>query len=241
MTNALEVRSLTASYGKINAIAPITLTIPRGGIVSVVGPNGAGKSTLLCAIAGLLKASGDVFLDGERISGLSTEKRIARGLCLVPEKRELFSSMTVEDNLSLGAYLQFKKRIPYSATFSEVYDMFPRLYERRSQLAGTLSGGERQMLAIGRALMAKPRVLLLDEPSLGLSPKITKDVLIEVGRLRSKNVSILLVEQNVRSALRISDYAYVLETGCVVLQGPAQEVAANSRVIDSYLGLSKAS
>lgn len=235
-TGILEVRNLAASYGRIAAIAGIEVSVGAGGIVSVVGPNGAGKTTLLNAIAGLLPASGDVLLDGEPITRLSTEARLARGLCLVSERRELFSSMTVEDNLLLGAYSLYRKRIAYKENFAQVYQIFPRLHERRGQQAGTLSGGERQMLAIGRALMCRPRMLLLDEPSLGLSPKVTKEMLGTVAMLKTTGVSILLVEQNVRSALRISDYAYVLETGAITLSGPAQDVAADSRVINSYLG-----
>jgi branched-chain amino acid transport system ATP-binding protein len=237
MTPILEIRGLAASYGKISAISNIDITVADGGIVTVVGPNGAGKTTLLNAVSGLFPSSGEVYLNGERISHLSTEKRIARGLCLVSERRELFATMTVEDNLLLGAYSQYRKRAPYKDTFSDIYDMFPRLHERRKQQAGTLSGGERQMLAIGRALMSKPKMLLLDEPSLGLSPKVTKDMLAAVAQLRTTGVSILLVEQNVRSALRISDHAYVLETGAITMSGPAQQVAADSRVIDSYLGV----
>lgn len=162
------------------------------------------------------------------------------GLCPVSEKRELFPTMTVEDNLLLGAYTLYRRREDFRKTLDEVYTRFPRLIERRKQYAGTLSGGERQMLAIGRALMSKPKVLLLDEPSLGLSPKITKEVLATVRELREAGVSILLVEQNVRSALRISDYAHVLETGKITISGPAREVAQISRVIGSYLGSTKA-
>jgi len=239
-TGILEVRNLAASYGRIAAIAGIEVSVGAGGIVSVVGPNGAGKTTLLNAIAGLLPASGDVLLDGEPITRLPTEARLARGLCLVSERRELFSSMTVEDNLLLGAYSLYRKRIAYKENFAQVYQIFPRLHERRGQQAGTLSGGERQMLAIGRALMCRPKMLLLDEPSLGLSPKVTKEMLGTVAMLKTTGVSILLVEQNVRSALRISDYAYVLETGAITLSGPAQDVAADPCVINSYLGATSA-
>lgn len=240
MTPILELRNVTASYGRISALAQTSFSIPEGGIVTVVGPNGAGKTTLLNSLAGLLPAKGDILLRGEPIGHLSTERRLEMGLCLVSEKRELFPSMTVEDNLLLGAYTLYKKREGFRETFDEVYQRFPRLLERRKQYAGTLSGGERQMLAIGRALMSKPKILLLDEPSLGLSPKITKEVLATVRELRGTGVSILLVEQNVRSALRVSDYAYVLETGNITISGPANEVAQNSRVIGSYLGSAKA-
>jgi branched-chain amino acid transport system ATP-binding protein len=187
-----------------------------------------------------MPAKGDVLFDGESIRALPTEERLARGLCLVPERRELFTTMTVEDNLLLGGYVQYRKGKPYRQTLDEVFARFPRLKERRGQYAGTLSGGERQMLAIGRALMAKPALLMLDEPSLGLSPIITRDVLAVVAELRKTGVSVLLVEQNVRSALHISDYAYVLEAGAVTLHGVAAEIASNPRVVDSYLGPSPA-
>ncbi len=236
MSAFLEIRNLTAAYGKITALAETSLLIPRGGIVTVVGPNGAGKTTLLNAVAGLIPARGEVLFDGESIASLPTEIRLARGLCLVPEQRELFTTMSVEDNLLLGGYVQYCKGKPYKDALEGVFARFPRLKERRSQYAGTLSGGERQMLAIGRALMSKPALLMLDEPSLGLSPIITRDVLAVVAELRDAGVSILLVEQNVRSALRVSDYAYVLEAGAVTLHGPAAEIANNPRVIDSYLG-----
>ena len=233
----LQASHLRKTFGGLVAVDDVSFEINSGEIVALVGPNGAGKTTLLNAVAGLFPSTGEVYLNGEPISHLSTEKRIARGLCLVSERRELFATMTVEDNLLLGAYSQYRKRQPYRDTFSTIYDMFPRLHERRKQQAGTLSGGERQMLAIGRALMSKPKMLLLDEPSLGLSPKVTKDMLAAVAQLRTTGVSILLVEQNVRSALRISDHAYVLETGAITMSGPAGEVAADSRVIDSYLGV----
>ncbi len=237
MTAALSVQGLSASYGKINALLPCSLTVPAGSIVSIVGPNGAGKSTLLCAIAGLIPSTGVVSLFGEALGAYSTEQRIACGLALVPEKRELFSSMTVEDNLVLGAYLPYKKRLPFRDSLERVFNRFPRLRERRAQFAGTLSGGERQMLAVGRALMSQPKVLLLDEPSLGLSPKVTSDLLAIVKDLKETGVSILLVEQNVRSALRISDCAYVLEGGSITLEGVASTVANDQRVVASYLGM----
>lgn len=236
MTHILTVQDLTASYGKISALLPVSLSLQRDSIVSIVGSNGAGKSTLLAAIAGLLPASGSVRLNGEPIESLSTEERIGLGLCLVPEKRELFTSMTVEDNLLLGAYSRYRRGVSYRDGFEKVYGIFPRLRERSKQQAGTLSGGERQMLAIGRALMSRPKVLLLDEPSLGLSPKVTKEMLGVVRDLKGAGVSVLLVEQNVRSALRISDYAYVLEGGEITLEGPATIVADDPRLVDSYLG-----
>lgn len=238
MAPMLEIKSLGASYGKIAAITNINITVAANSIVSVLGPNGAGKTTLLNAIVGLIPSSGEIYFSGTKISNLPTEERISMGLCLVPEKRELFSTMTVEDNLTLGAYPLYRKGLAYKSNFSKVYDIFPRLQERHKQAAGTLSGGERQMLAIGRALMCSPQMLLLDEPSLGLSPKITKEMLSIVNGLRASGVSILLIEQNVRSALKISDYAYVLETGGVAMEGVASEISADKRIVDSYLGIS---
>jgi branched-chain amino acid transport system ATP-binding protein len=175
--------------------------------------------------------------DGESLTGMPLEDRVMRGLALVPERRELFGSMAVEDNLVLGGYRQMRRGVAnWRATIDKVYALFPRLHERRAQLAGTLSGGERQMLAVGRALMAEPKLLMLDEPSLGLAPLIVRDVFRTIERLREAGVSILLIEQNARAALEVSDHGYVLETGALALQGPAAELARDPRVIDTYLG-----
>ncbi|MBC7414100.1 MAG: ABC transporter ATP-binding protein [Herminiimonas sp.] len=240
----LEVRNLHVAYGKVEAVHGIDLTVGAGQIVTVIGPNGAGKSTLLNAIAGALptigSARGTVLLDGRDLAGVPIEARVARGMSLVPEKRELFASMTVEDNLLLGSYRRYRAReAGYDDQREVVYDLFPRLRERRRQAAGTLSGGERQMLAVGRALMAKPRLLMLDEPSLGLAPLITKEIYQIIVRLRQTGVAILLVEQNARAALQVADQATVLELGEVVLSGPAAEVAHDQRVVDTYLGLAR--
>jgi branched-chain amino acid transport system ATP-binding protein len=235
MTPLLEVRRLHVSYGKVEAVHDVSLTVGPGAIVSVIGPNGAGKTTLLGAIAGLLPARGAIACFGAEAARLTVEERVARGLVLVPERRELFGAMSVADNLELGAFHRRGAR-ERRATRAEVYDRFPRLSERRDQLAATLSGGERQMLAMGRALMAKPKLLLLDEPSLGLAPLIVREIFSIIGALRASGVSILLVEQNARAALMVSDYGYVLETGELALEGESAVLAANPRVAATYLG-----
>jgi len=207
-----------------------------GHIVTVIGPNGAGKTTLLAALMGLLPSKGESWYEAQDLRILSTEERVRRGISLVPERRELFTEMTVADNLVLGAYTRWQNREAVQRDLQEVYERFPRLSERRGQLARTLSGGERQMLALGRALMAKPRLLLLDEPSLGLAPLIVREIFRIVTGLRELGVSILLVEQNARAALETADYGYVLETGSIVHSGPAVNLIHDPRVIASYLG-----
>jgi branched-chain amino acid transport system ATP-binding protein len=237
----LEVQGITVRYGKVEAVRGISLVVPRGRIVTVIGPNGAGKTTLLSAIAGLLPcAAGEVVLDGGLITGSAVEDNVGRGLSLVPETRELFAQMTVEDNLRLGGFrVRRGRRSEHEALLEEVFRIFPRLVQRRAQVAGTLSGGERQMLALGRALMAQPRLLLLDEPSLGLAPIVVREILEVVVELRRRGVSVLLVEQNARAALQIADDAYVLETGEVTLAGSARTLASDPRVVESYLGLGR--
>ena len=233
----LDVRSLSVRYGKVEAVHNVSLRADEGSIVTVIGPNGAGKTTLLGAVMGLLPAQGEVSYRGESLFGLSVEDRVARGLVLVPEKRELFASMSVADNLALGAFA--RRREGEAATkraLDEVYHRFPRLLERRAQLAGTLSGGERQMLALGRALMGRPKLLMLDEPSLGLAPLVVREIFSIVVALREAGVSILLVEQNARAALQVSDDGYVLETGELVLSGRSSDLAANPKVAATYLG-----
>ena len=238
MNPLLEVRGLCVAYGKVEAVHQAALRVEEGRIVTVIGPNGAGKTTLLAALMGMLAARGSVSYAGEEITRVEPEQRVSRGLCLVPERRELFAAMTVEDNLVLGAFHRYRKRDKtIAADFEQVYRLFPRLQERRRQLAGTLSGGERQMLALGRALMSRPRLLMLDEPSLGLAPLIVRDIFRVIAGLRETGVSILLVEQNARAALQVADYGYVLETGEIVLEGPSEDLASNPRVIESYLGL----
>ena len=240
----LQVTGLSVRYGKVEALHDGKLNVGAGQIVSVIGPNGAGKSTLLNAIMGALPstgfAKGTVLYRGEDVSTLPIEKRVSRGMCLVPEKRELFASMTVEDNLVLGAYR--RKRAGernFLDQLDHVFDLFPRLKERRQQAAGTLSGGERQMLAVGRALMGKPELLMLDEPSLGLAPLIVKEIFHIISALRQTGVATLLIEQNARAALQISDYGYVLETGEFAMKGVASELAHDPKVIETYLGLAK--
>jgi len=240
----LEVSNLSARYGKVGALAGATLSVPAGSIVTVIGANGAGKSTMLNAIMGSLPqtghAAGTVHYAGSDVSGWMVERRVAAGMSLVPERRELFGTMSVEDNLLLGGFRRYRARESgWRDTLNEVFDLFPRLRERRAQQAGTLSGGERQMLAVGRALMAKPTLLMLDEPSLGLAPRIVREIFHIIARLRETGVAILLVEQNARAALQVADYGCVLETGEVILHGPARELAGDPKVIESYLGLGK--
>jgi branched-chain amino acid transport system ATP-binding protein len=231
----LTARNLRVAYGRVEAVHGIDLQVAAGGIVTVIGANGAGKTTLLNALMGLTPARGEVRYDGASLAATDPEERVARGLALVPERRELFGAMSVADNLRLGAFHR-RRRADLGAELRAVYARFPRLEERRNQLAATLSGGERQMLALGRALMAKPRLLMLDEPSLGLAPLVVQETFRIVRELRATGVSILLVEQNARAALQIADYAYVLETGSVALAGSAATLAGDPRVIATYLG-----
>ncbi len=233
----LVVEALSVAYGKVEAVHHVSLEVAEGSIVTVIGPNGAGKTTLLGAIMGTLPAHGSIRYAGSPVGGLSVEQRVDIGLALVPEKRELFASMKVSENLELGAFARVRREGRGALRdLDGVYARFPRLYERRDQLAGTLSGGERQMLALGRALMAKPRLLLLDEPSLGLAPLVVREIFSIVAALKAAGVSILLIEQNARAALQVSDYAYVLETGELALEGPSAELAVNPRVAATYLG-----
>jgi branched-chain amino acid transport system ATP-binding protein len=233
----LQVRNLHAGYGRAEVLSGLNLDLAQGQVVTVIGPNGAGKSTTLNALMGALPARGQILFDGQDLAEASLEERVMMGLALVPEKRELFGTMPVEDNLILGGYRSMKLRLPnWRGELERVYELFPRLKERRSQLAGTLSGGERQMLAVGRALMSRPKLLMLDEPSLGLAPLIVREIFRIIERLRAQGTSILLIEQNARAALEVADHGYVLETGSIVLDGPARELATDARVIDTYLG-----
>jgi branched-chain amino acid transport system ATP-binding protein len=232
----LEVEDLHVSYGQVDAVRGVTLTLQPGQIVSVIGPNGAGKTTLLAAAMGLLPSKGRLRFEGDDLHGLDVEARVERGLCLVPEKRELFGELTVLDNLMLGAFPRKLRGTALKRQIDFVCERFPRLGERRAQRADTLSGGERQMLALGRALMSSPRLLMLDEPSLGLAPLIVQEILGFVRGLRSEGVSILLVEQNARAALDSSDRGYVLETGEIALSGPSEDLAIDPRVQATYLG-----
>jgi branched-chain amino acid transport system ATP-binding protein len=237
MTALLSLAGVHISYGKVEAVRGVSLEVAENEIVTIIGANGAGKSTLLNAIMGVLPLKGRVAFAGKGLRRLEIEDRVALGLSLVPEHRELFWSMSVEDNLQLGTFRVAKAQA--GNAFERVYSLFPRLKERRRQLAGTLSGGEQQMLAMGRALMGAPRLLMLDEPSLGLAPILVADIFRTIGELRSAGVSVLLVEQNARAALKIADRAYVMELGEFVLHGDAAEMATNARVAASYLGFQR--
>jgi branched-chain amino acid transport system ATP-binding protein len=236
----LKVTNMHAGFGKAEVLHGISLEVMPGGVITVIGPNGAGKSTTLNALMGLLKASGGIEFNGQAIDDTTLEERVMLGIALVPERRELFTTMSVADNLLLGGYRPMKLGDrQWRDGLDQVYSLFPRLKERERQMAGTLSGGERQMLAVARALMGQPKLLMLDEPSLGLAPRVVKEIFNIIERLRESGVSILLVEQNARAALAVADHAYVLETGDVSLQGPAGELAKDPRVIETYLGSGK--
>jgi branched-chain amino acid transport system ATP-binding protein len=234
MSALLAASDLHISYGKVEAVRGVSLAVAENEIVTIIGANGAGKTTLLNAIMGILPLKGRAAFAGQDLGLMEIEDRVALGMSLVPEHRELFATMNVEDNLQLGAFRV--ARAQAATAFERVYALFPRLKERRKQLAGTLSGGEQQMLAMGRALMGTPRLLMLDEPSLGLAPIIVADIFRTIAELRTAGVSVLLVEQNAQAALKIADRAYVMELGEFVLDGKAAELAANARVAASYLG-----
>jgi len=232
----LELRGVSSGYGAIEAVRGIDLRVEKGEIVTLIGANGAGKSTTLRNIVGLVKVkSGDVLFEGQRLNGIPTHKVTAMGISLVPEGRAIFANLSVQDNLELGAYLR-RDRAEKAQDEERIFNLFPRLRERRRQEAGTLSGGEQQMLAIGRAMMARPRVLLLDEPSLGLAPLLVHTILEAIDQINREGVTVLLVEQNANAALKHSHRAYVLETGSIVMEGPSPEVAADPRVKAAYLG-----
>ncbi len=236
----LAVRELRAGYGRAEVLHGLNLQARAGQVITVIGPNGAGKSTLLNALMGVLPAQGAIDYHGQPMLPLSLEERVMQGIALVPETRALFGTMPVEDNLLLGAYRQVRRGENTSrASLDEVYTLFPRLQERRTQLAGTLSGGERQMLAVARALMGKPALLMLDEPSLGLAPLVVRAIFMTIASLRATGVTILLVEQNARAALEVADYGYVLEMGEIVLEGDASDLAVDRRVVDTYLGAAR--
>jgi branched-chain amino acid transport system ATP-binding protein len=235
VTPMLSIEDVCVSYGKVEAVRNVSLSVAEGQIVTVIGPNGAGKTTLLMAAMGLLQSTGRMMFQGQDLSAVDVEGRVERGLCLVPEKRELFADLSVADNLLLGSYT-VRDRSKVQGTLDDVFRRFPRLQERRKQTAGTLSGGERQMLALGRALMAKPKLLVLDEPSLGLAPLIVREIFRTIASLRELGVSVLLVEQNARAALETADFGYVLETGETVQSGPAKTLIHDPKLISAYLG-----
>ena len=233
----LELRAVAVTYGKVSAIRDISLEVPDGRIVTIIGSNGAGKTTTLRAISGLTRLrDGEIHFAGERIDQLDPDQIVARGIAHVPEGRRIFPDLTVEENLRTGAFLR-KEREAVERDLDEVYDRFPQLLERRMQLAKTMSGGEQQMLVIGRALMAKPKLLLMDEPSMGLAPKIVEEIAKIIGEINAQGVPVILVEQNAELALELADYAYVLETGSLALEGPAGELHDNEHVRAAYLGI----
>lgn len=237
----LQVEDLRVNYGKIEAVRQVSLQVGLGRIVSIVGPNGAGKSSLLNALIGSVPSSGKVRYDGREVQDWPIEARVEHGLCLVPERRELFGELSVADNLDLGAFRYRGQRDPETTRTREwLLTIFPRLKERLDQAAGTLSGGEQQMLALGRALMSRPRLLLLDEPSLGLAPLIVRDIFKVIVSLRERGLSVLVVEQNARIALESSDDCYVMEGGGFALQGRASDLAKDPQVVATYLGTAKA-
>jgi branched-chain amino acid transport system ATP-binding protein len=232
----LELKSLSGGYGAIEALRSINVRIDKGEIVTLIGANGAGKSTTLRSITGLVTpSSGDVIFEGKRLNGKPTHEITALGISMVPEGRAIFANLTVLENLEMGAYLQ-KDKARNAEALERVYTLFPRLKERRKQPGGTLSGGEQQMLAIGRALMARPRLLLLDEPSLGLAPLLVHAIFGAIDQINKEGTTILLVEQNANAALRHSHRGYVLETGMIVMEGPSEQLAADPRVKEAYLG-----
>lgn len=232
----LDIRDLRVSYGAIEAVKGVSLSVPRGKIVALVGANGAGKSTTLRTISGLIKArSGKIVFDGDDITNWPAQRVVKRGISMVPEGRRVFPDLTVYENLMLGAYTR-TDRNAILQDLEAVYRLFPRLRERREQLAGTLSGGEQQMLAVGRALMSDPELLMMDEPSLGLAPVLVQEIFALIRRINESGKTILLIEQNARAALELCDYAYVLETGVVALEGPGSELLRDDRVRKVYLG-----
>ncbi len=233
----LEVNSAAIAYGKVNAVRGISLRVPENGVVTVIGGNGAGKTTTLRAISGLTPlAAGEIRFNGERIDRLPPDRIVARGIAHVPEGRRIFPDMTVEENLRTGAFLR-RDRQAAAADLESVFGRFPRLRERRRQLAKTMSGGEQQMLAIGRALMARPKLLLMDEPTMGLAPVMVEEIAAIIRDIKRQGVPVVLVEQNAELALELADYAYVLETGRLALEGPARELRNNDHVRAAYLGL----
>ena len=240
----LRLKNINTFYGKVHALKNISLHLTEGEIVTLIGANGAGKTTILNTISGVTPASsGDLLFCKEPVGTLASDRIVQLGISQVPEGRQVFKPMTVEENLDLGAYLRYRargKRSEVQKDKEEVFQLFPRLEERRNQAAGTMSGGEQQMLAIGRALMARPRLLLLDEPSMGLAPLVVQEIFRVLGRLRDeRGVTILLVEQNAKAALKLADRGYVLETGKVILEGEADELLENSEVKRAYLGKDK--
>ncbi len=239
MSRLLDIKNLAVSYGAVNALKQVSLHVDTNEIVTIIGGNGAGKSTMMRALSGIEKATGDIAFAGQDLGGISAHKRVGLGIAHVPEGRQVFPDQTVHDNLMLGAFLRKESPAELAAEIEHCFAMFPRLKERRGQYAGTLSGGEQQMLAICRALMSKPRILMLDEPSLGLAPLIVAEIFKIIKSLKERGMTILLVEQMANQALAISDRAYVLEVGSIVMEGTGQELLASERVREAYLGKHK--
>ncbi|MFY3549897.1 ABC transporter ATP-binding protein [Achromobacter insolitus] len=239
MSRLLDIKNLAVSYGAVNALKQVSLHVDTNEIVTIIGGNGAGKSTMMRALSGIEKSTGDIAFAGQDMGGVSAHKRVGLGIAHVPEGRQVFPDQTVHDNLMLGAFLRKESPAELAAEIENCFAMFPRLKERRDQYAGTLSGGEQQMLAICRALMSKPRILMLDEPSLGLAPLIVAEIFKIIKSLKERGMTILLVEQMANQALAISDRAYVLEVGSIVMEGTGQELLASERVREAYLGKHK--
>ncbi|MDR2167089.1 MAG: ABC transporter ATP-binding protein [Clostridiales bacterium] len=235
MANALDIKGLTVKYGYVTAVKGIDLEVASGGLVALLGANGAGKSSVLKAISGAVSATGEMRFFGDKIMGLISNKITKKGLLSVPEGRQIFRDLTVEENLRTGAFT-VKNKAEIAANFERVYSYFPFLKERGKQIGQTLSGGEQQMLAMGRALMGSPKMLILDEPSLGLAPLIVKQIFEIVEQIRNDGTTVLMVEQNALGALKIADYAYVMELGAVIMQGKAAELIKDPKLIDAYLG-----
>ena len=237
MSNILEIKNLSVNFGGIKAVNNISMEVEEGKIVPLIGANGAGKSTILRSVSGIVKPqAGEIFLNGQNILGMSPDAIVSRGVTLVPEGRRVFPNLTVQENLKIGAYLRKDK---LDADLEYVYSLFPRLKERNWQLAGTLSGGEQQMLAVGRALMSKPKLVMMDEPSLGLAPLVVKSIFEIIETINGQGITVLLIEQNANMALRIADAAYVHETGAITMAGTGAELLANDTIKEAYLGKSK--
>ena len=237
MSNILEIKNLSVNFGGIKAVNNISMEVEEGKIVTLIGANGAGKSTILRSVSGIVKPqAGEIFLNGQNILGMSPDAIVSRGVTLVPEGRRVFPNLTVQENLKIGAYLRKDK---LDADLEYVYSLFPRLKESNWQLAGTLSGGEQQMLAVGRALMSKPKLVMMDEPSLGLAPLVVKSIFEIIETINGQGITVLLIEQNANMALRIADTAYVLETGAITMTGTGAELLANDTIKEAYLGKSK--
>lgn len=239
MSNILEIRNLVVSYGGIEAVKEISLDVEQGKIVTLIGANGAGKSTTLKSIAGIVKPkSASIKLNGEEICGKSPDYIVSKGVTLVPEGRRVFANLTVLENLKIGAYLR-KDKADIKADMEHVFELFPRLKEREWQAAGTLSGGEQQMLAVGRALMSKPKVIMMDEPSLGLAPLVVKGIFDIIRTVNQEGITVLLIEQNANMALKVADRGYVMETGRITMEGTGLELLENEEIKEAYLGKRK--